>query len=64
MKFRFTNRLKYLQDTLLYQSVPDTRNPQWSGLSVILWDFYPSNLFGLIIVQLVSDSFNDRFDRN
>lgn len=35
----------------------------WSGgFSVVFRDFNSSNLFWLIIVQLISDGFNDRFD--
>ena len=38
----FADRFHDLLDTLLYQSIPDTRDSQWPGIPVWFWDVFAS----------------------
>ena len=42
MEFRLTDWFHHLKDTLLYQSVHDGRDTQWSCLAIGLRDFHTS----------------------
>src|SRR5699024_12816115 len=52
----FANRLHDLLDTLLYQSVPDTRDSQRSGTPIGFWDFFtPYASWGVAVFTSLYD---------
>ena len=57
-EFRFTNRLHYLQNTLLYQPVHDSWNTQRSGFTVSFGNLFPSDRLGLIPLKFLLNHMN------
>ncbi len=58
-ELRFADWLQHLQDTLLYQPVPDTGDSQRSGCSVRFWNVFASYWFRAVSMWCSCNDISD-----